>query len=176
VAGNAGAAGKAGGAGKGGASGTGGAGGNAGKGGGPGKGGSAGSSDDGGTDGDSGVDAPRDADVGGDAGCPMIFGSYSINNADGSCGNLVEDADQEIRGTASSCVIQFISDPDGGGAAINGTALLGADGTFSGATLTLGTMPRMACTGTWSEVDQEITVVCPAMNDTCSIEMVRTGP
>jgi hypothetical protein len=59
---------------------------------------------------------------------------------------------------------------------MNGSAPLGADGTFSGETLILGTMTRMPCSGSWSEVEQEITVICATGADACLIELRRTAP
>jgi hypothetical protein len=181
TAGKGGAAGKDGGLGKGGGAGSVGTGGNSGASGSGGKGGAAGSSIDGGGDQDGSVvdatpgDGANDARV--DAGCPNVFGAYQINNADGTlCGDFDEDAPQEIRGTTQACFLSFLSVPDGGGAAVSGGASLGADGTFSGATLTLGTTPRMPCRGTWDEQEQELTIVCGANNDTCSVELLRTGP
>ena len=64
----------------------------------------------------------------------------------------------------------------GGGVAINGGTTLGADGRFSGATLTQGTMSRSPCTGVWSEVEQEITVTCGSTGNECLVEMRRSGP
>ncbi|MET0593108.1 MAG: hypothetical protein ABW133_10435, partial [Polyangiaceae bacterium] len=183
TAGKGGGAGKDGGAGKGGNAGTGGtagAGGNSGAAGSAGKGGAAGSSVDAGSDADGGaIDVTPDGanDARADAACPTIFGTYQVNNADGSlCGDLDENASQEIRGTAQACALNFISGTGGGGSAITGGATLAADGTFSGATLTLGTNPRMPCSGTWNEQGQELTVVCGTNNDTCTVELVRLGP
>jgi hypothetical protein len=94
------------------------------------------------------MDAQSDGGATIDAGCPQIFGAYAINNANGVCGDLADSAPQEIRG--SVCSLQFISaGVDGGIGAINGSAPLGADGTFSGETLILGTMTRMPCSGSW---------------------------
>jgi hypothetical protein len=133
---------------------------------------------DAGRDGDAGTaDAGSDGDVAGDAGCPNVFGTYQINNADGfGCGDLNENAPQEIRGTTQACVLHFISVLDGGVGAINGQATLGANGTFSGATLTEGTAVRIGCTGSWDAVQEEITVVCGSGMNQCSAELARIGP
>jgi hypothetical protein len=191
TAGSAGTAGKAGAAGSGGASGGGGsagsgAAGSAGSGGASGSGNDAGdASRDGAVDGSidaraeaSTVEAGRDAALDGtDAGCPNVLGSYQFNNADGACSDLFEDAPQEIRSAGPACVLNFISANDAGsGLAINGTAPLGSDGTFSGATLTLGTTSRSPCSASWSEVDQEITVTCGNVGDECLMELRRIGP
>jgi hypothetical protein len=125
---------------------------------------------------DSRADGDVSTDRTGDAGCPDVFGTYEINNADGSCGDLNEDAPQEIRGTAQACFLHFISVVDGGVGAVNGGATLGPDGTFSGAMLTLGTAVRSPCTGSWDANQQELTVVCGTGNDECSIELRREGP
>jgi hypothetical protein len=37
-------------------------------------------------------------------------------------------------------------------------------------------MTRMPCSGSWSEVEQEITVICGTGADECLIELRRTGP
>jgi hypothetical protein len=105
-----------------------------------------------------------------------VFGTYEINNADGACGDINEDADQEIRGTAQACFLHFISVVEGGSAAINGGANLGPNGTFSGATLTVGTMVRTDCTGSWNENQQELTVVCGNGASECLVELRRSGP
>ncbi|HMI85817.1 MAG TPA: hypothetical protein VK550_17090 [Polyangiaceae bacterium] len=159
----------------GGASGTGGAAGTSGGS------GSAGSGIDAGPDGDaSRVDVRADGDAApgaGDASCPTIFGTYQINNADGNgCGDLDENAPQEIRGTAQACFLHFISVVDGGVGAINGGATLGPNGTFSGATLVLGSAMRNPCSGSWNANQQEMTVVCGSGVDQCSVELLRTGP
>jgi hypothetical protein len=111
-----------------------------------------------------------------DAGCPDVFGTYAVNNDDGSCGDFDEGAPQEIRGTGQACELHFISVVNAGAPGINGTATLGADGTFSGAALTEGTTARTGCTGSWDAKEEEITVVCGSGADECSIELRRTGP
>jgi hypothetical protein len=163
-----------GGAGNSGASGAGGTSGAAGGG------GAAGGRDDAGPDEDASTedvasDGDATIDPAIDAGCPQIFGTYAINNANGMCGDLVDNAPQEIRGSA--CALQFISvGADGGIGAINGSATLGADGTFSGATLIEGTVPRTPCRGSWSETEQEMTVICGTSADECLVELRRNGP
>jgi hypothetical protein len=157
-----------------GASGVGGAAGNSGAGTG-GSSGAAGGGLDAGLDGDANPpDVESDGDGAIDAGCPTVFGTYAVNNADGKCGDLDEDAPQEIRGAA--CALQFISVAEGGTGAINGSANLGADGTFSGATLVEGTATRSPCSGSWNEKEEEITVVCGTGTDECSVELRRSGP
>jgi hypothetical protein len=113
---------------------------------------------------------------GGDAGCPDALGTYVVNTTNGACGDLDENAPQEIRGTAQACFLHFISVSDGGGVAINGGAILGADGTFSGATLTEGTATRSPCTGTWDAIQAHLTIVCGSGVDECSVELRRTDP
>jgi hypothetical protein len=158
-----------------GASGASGASGNAGRSGSAGRGGDGG---DGGPDADvNTADARPDGDAAGDAGCPDIFGTYEINNADGTlCGDLDEEAPQEIRGTTQACFLHFISVVDGGAPAVNGGATLGPNGTFSGATLTLGTVARTPCRGTWDASQQELTVICGTGNDECLVELRWEGP
>jgi hypothetical protein len=105
-----------------------------------------------------------------------VFGTYQINNADGSCDDLNENAPQQIRGTTLACALHFISVVDGGIGAINGGATLGADGTFSGATLIEGTAMRTGCRGSWDAMQEEMTVVCGSGVDQCTVELVRIGP
>src|SRR6185503_18616022 len=134
---------------------------------------------------DAGIDASEDASTpdagtpdanapdvvsdGADAGCPDALGTFAVNNAQGLlCGDYSELASQEIRSAGQACSLNFISPNDAGvGPGINGGATLGSDGTFSGATLTLGTVARSPCAGTWSEVNQEITVVCGNPGNDC---------
>ena len=105
-----------------------------------------------------------------------MFGTYEINNADGMCGDLDENAPQEIRGTVVACALHFISVNEGGIGAINGGATLGPNGTFSGATLIEGTMTRSPCTGSWDAQQGELTVICGSSSDECLVELRRTGP
>jgi hypothetical protein len=122
---------------------------------------------------DAGPDAALDS---GDAGCPNVLGTYDFNNAN-NCGDLFEGAPQEIRSSGQACALNFISANDAGtGLGINGAVTLGPDGTFSGATLTLGTAVRTPCNGSWSEGEQEITVTCGTVGNECLMELLRTGP
>ena len=176
TAGSSGASGAGGTAGASGASGASGAGGTAGN---AGSSGAAGTAIDAGKDvntTDRGSDGDVATDATGDAGCPDVFGTYEINNANGSCGDLDEDAPQEIRGTTQACALHFISVVDGGPPAVNGGATLGPDGTFSGATLILGTMTRSPCSGTWDANQQELTVVCGSGGNECLVELRWEGP
>ena len=125
---------------------------------------------DGGSDNDVATDAASDA------GCPDVFGTYEIRNTSGTCGNLNENAPQAIRGTTQACFLHFTSVVDGGIGAINGGATLGADGTFSGATLIEGTATRSPCSGSWDAQQEEMTVVCGGSGDACTVELRRTGP
>ena len=174
AAGSSGASGTGGAAGNSGASGTAGASGNAGNS------GAAGSGIDASTDGDADTTDVRSEDTvatdrSRDAGCPDVLGTYEINNADG-CGDVDENAPQEIRGAPPPCFLNFISIVDAGTGAINGSATLDPDGTFSGDTLTLGTNVRNNCSGSWNEMEQEITVVCGNGMNECLIELRRTDP
>jgi hypothetical protein len=122
---------------------------------------------------DAGPDAAAD---GADAGCPDVLGTYVFNTAF-NCGDLFEDAPQEIRSPGQACLLNFISVNDAGtGLAINGTATLGPDGTFSGATLTLGTATSSPCRASWNEVGPVMTVTCGTIGSECAMELRRTGP
>lgn len=125
---------------------------------------------------DAGLDNDIANEAAGDAGCPDVFGTYEIRNTAGTCGNLNENAPQAIRGTTQACFLHFTSVVDGGIGAINGGATLGADGTFSGATLIEGTATRSPCNGTWDAQQEEMTVVCGGAGDSCTVELRRTGP
>jgi hypothetical protein len=179
--GNGGAAGSSGTTGSGGAAGRSGASGSGGTSGSAGSSGSAGGGMDAGTNADGRTaDAGSGSDVAtdrrGDAGCPDVFGTYDISSASGTCGDFNENAPQAIRGTTQVCALHFISVVDGGIGAINGGATLGANGTFSAATLIEGTASRSPCSGTWDSQQEEMTVVCGGAGDSCTVVLQRTGP
>lgn len=184
----AGISGAAGNAGKAGAAGNTGAGGASGSSGAAGKGGTAGSTDAGSDAADASTPDASTPDTGptvdalldvpGDAGCPNVFGTYEFNNINGgsACGDLNEFAPQAIEGTTTACVLHFVSRNDAGAPGINGTATLGADGTFSNAALIEGSVTRTGCTGSWNAMESEMTVVCGTGSDECLAELRRTGP
>ena len=93
--------------------------------------------------------------------CPDIFGNYVIKDAKGtSCNALSKDAPQAIDGTDVSCFAHFVSDPADGPQGVNGSAVLDADGNFTGATLFLDGTPRTPCSGTWNAQMETMTVKC----------------
>jgi hypothetical protein len=105
-----------------------------------------------------------------------VLGIYVFNTAN-NCGDLDEAAPQEIRSPGQACTLNYISVNDGGpGLAINGGATIGPDGSFSGATLTLGTATSSPCSASWSEVGPVMTVTCGAVGSECTMELRRTGP
>jgi hypothetical protein len=151
---------------------SGGAGGSAGSGGTGGNGGT------GGTDGlvpDASVDAPE-ADAGP---CPDVSGRYSnLMTTGAGCGDINTSAPQCIQGTSTVCFAHFSSVvPGGGTGAVNGGAMLQMDGSFSGASIILGTAQRTGCIGSWNESTSTMTANCggTGSSQSCTVTMVRTG-
>jgi hypothetical protein len=114
-------------------------------------------------------------DVPTDAACPNVFGTYEVNSENGDCSGLTDQDPQEIRGAL--CALQFISANDGGTVAVNGTADLQSNGTFTSTTLTLNTMARTPCTGLWDQLNERMTVTCNQGDaNECEVVLRRTGP
>ncbi len=110
--------------------------------------------DGGGGTADGPADAPATQDASGDGPpCPDVRGTYAVTVVTGvaggtGCGDLNTMAPQCIRQQSGTCSIEFISNVSGGGpAAIAGSAMLGADGAFTAASLTEGLVDRTGCTG-----------------------------
>ena len=76
------------------------------------------------------------------------------------------------------CALHFVSVPEAGSGAVNGGAQLEADGTFSGASLYLGTIQRTGCVGTWNESTSTMEVTCggTGTSQSCTVTMSRTSP
>jgi hypothetical protein len=112
-----------------------------------------------------GAASAADGDAVADAlgGCPDVRGQFSIQTSGSGCGSI-----PCIRAGMAACDIVFQSMPAGGGdsgpSAINGAAQLQADGSFAGASLTVGTIPRMGCRGTWDPATSTMTVDCGAVD------------
>jgi hypothetical protein len=140
--------------------------------------------DGGGGTADGATDAPATQDAS-DAGmpCPAVRGTYMVTLVTGAaggtgCGDLDPSAAQCIRQPVGSCTIDFISNVSGGGPpAINGSAMLGADGAFGMATLTEGTVDRTGCTGLWNPVTSTMTIDCGGVgsSQSCVAKLARTG-
>jgi hypothetical protein len=94
----------------------------------------------------------------------------------GDCGNLNAKAPQSLQGTTLTCALHFVSVvPDGVGA-VNGGATLRADGTFSDATLILGTVTRNQCKGAWEQSTQTMTIACSGSGGSggdCTVVLTR---
>jgi hypothetical protein len=69
------------------------------------------------------------------------------------------------------CAAHFVSLVASGNPGVNGSANLDENGDFTGAVLFLGKNQRFACTGTWNEVDERMTVKCPVQNEFCTVIM-----
>lgn len=132
---------------------------------------------------DGGGGGGRDGGGGGggsDAGvCPVLDGAYTITFTGLGCGDLSGDAPQCIQGggtSGSDCVENLLSKKKGGGDAlgVNGSISLGAGDTFTGASLTLGTIPRTGCIGTWDQIDT-LTIDCGGSGTAQSCEVVLTA-
>ena len=112
------------------------------------------------------------ADAAFDAGpCPDQHGAYAISISGQGCGDLSASASECV--TQSACAITFASS----GAALNGTAMLGMDGSFTGAAITEGTVNRTGCTGTWASGTSTLTVDCGGIgtSQSCVATLTRTS-
>jgi hypothetical protein len=111
-----------------------------------------------------------------DAGpCPDEHGAYTISISGQGCGDLAASAPECI--TQNACAITFASNPATGGKALNGTASLGMDGSFTGAALTEGTSNRTGCTGTWDTGTSTLNVDCGGVgsSQSCIATLTRTS-
>lgn len=110
--------------------------------------------------------------------CPDVRGRYSISHTGLGCGDLVNDSPQCIDENAS-CDIDIQSKRADAGLAlgVNGTTNLQTDGTFSGASLTLGTIDRTGCTGAWDESGKTMTIDCggTGVSQSCVVTLTRTS-
>jgi hypothetical protein len=111
-----------------------------------------------------------------DAGpCTGERGAYSISLGGQGCGDLNASAPECV--VQSACGITFVSNSPGGVNGLNGTASLGADGSFTGAAITEGTGNRTGCTGTWNAATSTITVDCGGVgsSQSCRATLTRTA-
>jgi hypothetical protein len=127
---------------------------------------------------DSGGDARSDS--GSDTGtwnnpCPDVGGSYTVaETADNKgCGTTLNTSAPECI-VQAGCNISLTSVVPAGPAALNGTASLQNDGSFSGAAITEGTGPRTGCTGTWASGTSALTVDCGGTNSSQACVVVLT--
>jgi hypothetical protein len=147
-------------------------------------GGDAGSgTDTGGADQDAGLGGdsnPQGTDASetgaGDAGpCPDEHGAYSVALTGAGCGDLAAGAPQCIQ--QNTCALTFVSSGSGGAKALNGNADLVVDGSFTGAAIKEGSVPRTGCTGTWSAATSTLTVDCGGVGNSqsCIATLTRTS-
>jgi hypothetical protein len=107
-----------------------------------------------------------------DAGpCPDQHGAYSIAISGQGCGDLNASAPECI--TQSACTITLASS----GGALNGTAALAMDGSFTGAAITEGTGNRTGCVGMWNPGTSVLTVDCGGVgtSQSCRATLTRTS-
>jgi hypothetical protein len=119
-------------------------------------------------------DASPDAVV--DAGpCPDQHGAYTVAISGQGCGNLNASAPQCIM--QSACSITLASSAATGGNALNGTAMLAMDGSFTGAAITEGTLNRTGCVGAWNASTKALTVDCGGVgtSQSCRATLTRTS-
>ena len=115
-------------------------------------------------------------DAGFDAGpCPDEHGAFSVVASGQGCGDLNASAAQCV--TQAACAITFVSNPPGGGKALDGTASLGMDGSFTGAAITEGTGNRTGCVGMWNQATATVTVDCGGVgsSQSCRATLARTA-
>jgi hypothetical protein len=111
-----------------------------------------------------------------DAGpCPDQHGAYSIAISGQGCGDLNATAPECI--TQTACAITFASNAPGGPTALNGTAMLAMDGSFTGAAITEGTGNRTGCVGAWNASSSTLTVDCGGVgtSQSCRATLTRTS-
>jgi hypothetical protein len=111
-----------------------------------------------------------------DAGsCPDQHGAYSVALTGQGCGDLNASAPQCI--TQSACTITLASSASTGGNALNGSAMLGLDGAFTGAAITEGTVNRTGCVGMWNASTSVLTVDCGGVgtSQSCRATLTRTS-
>jgi hypothetical protein len=115
------------------------------------------------------MDAPN-------APCPDVSGAYSIVLIQAAgCGDLSPTARQCIQ--QQGCAITFASQGLANTSAIDGDPTLQADGSFDGAALKEGMVPRTGCTGTWDAMTSTMTVDCggSGSSQSCVVALTRTG-
>jgi hypothetical protein len=103
--------------------------------------------------------------------CPTVAGSYTIVASGLGCTGVNASAPECI--VQSGCDITFNSKGTAGNA-INGTATLAADGSFTDATLTEGTSMRSGCVGTWSASLARVVVDCGGTGTAQSCRLTLT--
>jgi hypothetical protein len=107
--------------------------------------------------------------------CPNQRGAYSVVISGQGCGDLNASAPQCV--TQNVCTISFTSTVPAGAAALNGSAMLAADGSFTGAAIMEGTGGRSGCVGMWNASTSTLTVDCGGVGTTqsCRATLARTS-
>jgi hypothetical protein len=132
---------------------------------------------------DSNQGTPGDSAGGGDASqgdagpCPQLGGAYgSIQQTGQGCGDFNALARECVKQT--QCDIKLTSTVTTGPAAVNGEAQLDMAGSIAGASVTLGTVQRSGCTGSWNPSTDELTLDCGGMGtgQSCAVTMTRSSP
>jgi hypothetical protein len=116
--------------------------------------------------------APLDAAKG----CPDVFGGYGTIVATGpGCGNIDVAATECLVGASDICTARFFSPADAGAGAVSGLIKVAADGTFTNASLKLGTTAKTGCSGKFTAATSKIDFSCGATTELCTVTMQRTG-
>ncbi len=119
-------------------------------------------------------DAPAPLDAA--KGCPDVFGGYGTIVATGpGCGNIDVAATECLVGASDTCTARFFSPADGGAGAVSGLIKVGGDGTFTNASLKLGTTAKTGCSGKFTAATSKIDFTCGATTELCTVTMQRTG-
>jgi hypothetical protein len=121
---------------------------------------------------------PADLISSADAGpCPDVTGAFSVSMSGAGCGNLNTGAPQCIAPSGTDCVVDFVSTPTTGNAAVNGQATIQMDGSFTNAALMFGTAQRTGCVGSWNAATSTLTADCGGVGSTqsCIVTLTRTG-
>ena len=112
----------------------------------------------------------------GDGGsCPDISGSYSLAHAGDGCGDLA-DATECVQ-VDNACGAQMKASGGGGARGVEASVSLDADGSFSGASVKLGSADRSGCTGTWDASASTLTIDCggTGSSQSCVVTLTRTS-
>jgi hypothetical protein len=98
------------------------------------------------------------------------------------CGDADPSASECILadGKYPACKFHFVSAgvPGAVNSPVGDAIELAADGTFSGATVRLGTTPRSGCVGRWDAKASTVMVACggaAGSTQSCEVTLVRTG-
>jgi hypothetical protein len=107
--------------------------------------------------------------------CPAVGGAYTValTTDNKGCSDLNASAPECIVQTGCDVVLKSVV--SAGKPALNGTASLQNDGSFSGAAITEGSLGRTGCIGSWTGVPPVLTVDCGGTNSTQSCVVTLTA-